>query len=79
MDIFPSMMYGTAWKEEDTESLVCNALNTGYRAIDTACQRKHYYEAAVGYALSQSFQSGLSREDIFIQTKLFLRNKFFRT
>ena len=32
----PSLMYGTAWKEEQTRELVLKALNAGFRAIDTA-------------------------------------------
>jgi diketogulonate reductase-like aldo/keto reductase len=28
--------YGTAWKEENTTSLVYDAIRAGYRAIDTA-------------------------------------------
>lgn len=60
----PEFIYGTAWKEERTEELVTNALNTGFRAIDTANQRKHYYEEGIGKALSKC---GI--ENIFIQTK----------
>ena len=41
-------MYGTAWKEDRTEDLVVRALGAGFRAIDTANQRKHYVEADVG-------------------------------
>ena len=63
-------MYGTAWKEEKTQGLVMDALESGFRAIDTANQRKHYFEAAVGAALTQYLQSGRgNRDDLFIQTK----------
>src|SRR5262245_53503303 len=62
----PSLMYGTAWKEEQTRELVLKALNAGFRAIDTANQRKHYFEAAVGEALHTS---GVERGELFIQTK----------
>ena len=54
----PPFLYGTAWKEERTQSLVELALAQGFRGIDTANQRKHYNEAAVG-----------KHESIFIQTK----------
>ena len=63
-------MYGTAWKEDETRRLVGLALAAGFRAIDTANQRKHYDEAAVGDALSDAYASGLvRREDVLLQTK----------
>jgi len=67
---FPQFVYGTAWKEDQTEGLVRDALHAGFRAIDTANQRKHYFEAAVGKALKQFLsETDLTREDIFLQTK----------
>jgi len=36
--------YGTAWKEDATESVVVGALRAGFSGIDTANQRKHYDE-----------------------------------
>lgn len=44
----PRFLYGTAWKEDDTERLTLLALRQGFRGIDTANQRKHYHEVAVG-------------------------------
>jgi len=61
-----SFLYGTAWKEDATESLVFGALETGFRAIDTANQRKHYFEEAVGRGIARS---GVPREQLFLQTK----------
>jgi diketogulonate reductase-like aldo/keto reductase len=66
----PSFIYGTAWKEERTEALTRLALEAGFRAIDTANQRKHYFEAGVGAALKSALQTGdISRAELFIQTK----------
>jgi diketogulonate reductase-like aldo/keto reductase len=66
----PSFLYGTAWKEDATEPLVFGALTTGFRGIDTANQRKHYYEAGVGAAVARKLEDGsLRRADLFIQTK----------
>lgn len=66
----PPILYGTAWKEERTEPLVRAALRAGFRGIDTANQRKHYHEAAVGAALRDAFASGVvERDEIFLQTK----------
>ncbi len=62
----PKILYGTAWKEDSTQKCVTEALAAGFRGIDTANQRKHYFEAAVGDAIKLS---GISRGDLFIQTK----------
>lgn len=65
-----SFLYGTAWKEDRTRGLVLQALEAGFRGIDTANQRKHYHEAGVGEAIAQAFAAGLvSRDDLFLQTK----------
>jgi diketogulonate reductase-like aldo/keto reductase len=60
----PTFIYGTAWKEDKTEALVKQALDAGFRAIDTANQRKHYYEEGVGKAIQ-----GFPRKELFLQTK----------
>lgn len=66
----PPIMYGTAWKEERTEALTSEAIANGFRAIDTANQRKHYSEAAVGAAIAATIASGnVTRESLFVQTK----------
>ncbi len=63
-------MYGTAWKEEETEGLTRLAIESGFRAIDTANQRKHYVEDAVGSAIASAMDDGLiKREELFVQTK----------
>ncbi len=60
----PRFIYGTAWKEERTEDLVRLALAAGFRAIDTANQRKHYNEEGVGAALV-----GVPRDQLWLQSK----------
>jgi diketogulonate reductase-like aldo/keto reductase len=62
----PLFLYGTAWKEERTEELTRTALGAGFRGVDTANQRKHYVEAAVGRAIAES---GVPRSELFVQTK----------
>ena len=66
----PAFLYGTAWKEDNTQRLVELALEAGFRGIDTANQRRHYHEAAVGEAVAAAMQRGpVKREDLFVQTK----------
>ena len=66
----PAFFYGTAWKEDRTASLTELALRAGFRAIDTANQRRHYFEAGVGEGLAAAYGAGvLTRSDLFLQTK----------
>lgn len=70
----PRLLYGTAWKEEQTRRLTELALHQGFRGIDTANQRRHYHEAAVGEAVAAAIASGLAaREELFLQTKFTFR------
>jgi diketogulonate reductase-like aldo/keto reductase len=71
----PPFLYGTAWKEDRTGELTELAIRTGFRGIDTANQRRHYYEAGAGHALAALYREGLvSRPDIFLQTKFTSRD-----
>lgn len=71
----PRFLYGTAWKEDDTERMTLLALRNGFRGIDTANQRKHYHEAAVGRAVSAVLAEGaIARDDLFLQTKFTFRD-----
>jgi diketogulonate reductase-like aldo/keto reductase len=46
------------------------AINCGFRGIDTANQRKHYVESAVGAAVTTAGTAGVvTRESLFLQTK----------
>jgi diketogulonate reductase-like aldo/keto reductase len=66
----PNFLYGTAWKEDRTAALTELAIRSGFRAIDTANQRKHYFEAAVGEGLAAAYRAGIvTRNDLFLQTK----------
>src|SRR6476619_7281714 len=66
----PNFFYGTAWKEGRTAALTELALRIGFRAIDTANQRRHYFEAGVGQALAAAYRAGtVTRADLFLQTK----------
>jgi diketogulonate reductase-like aldo/keto reductase len=67
---FPIFIYGTAWKEDATQPLVRTALEAGFTGIDTANQRRHYVESAVGEAVAGAARDGvIQRAALFIQTK----------
>lgn len=55
--------------QAECEEAVLNALETGYRSIDTA--QAYGNEAAVGSALKKS---GLKREEVFLTTKVWISN-----
>ncbi len=68
--LVPDFIYGTAWKEDRTAALTELALRMGFRGIDTANQRRHYFEAGVGQGLAAAYRAGLvTRDDLFLQTK----------
>jgi diketogulonate reductase-like aldo/keto reductase len=70
----PDFLYGTAWKEGRTPGLVELALRVGFRGIDTANQRRHYFEAGVGEGLAAVYRAGVvTRDDLFLQTKFTYR------
>jgi len=67
-------LYGTAWKEDRTPAVVELALQMGFRGIDTANQRRHYFEAGVGQGLAAAYRAGVvTRADLFLQTKFTYR------
>ena len=66
----PAFLYGTAWKEDRTAGLTELAIRAGFRGIDTANQRRHYFEAGVGEGLAAAYRAGIvTRGDLFLQTK----------
>jgi diketogulonate reductase-like aldo/keto reductase len=66
----PDFLYGTAWKEDRTPALTELAVRTGFRGIDTANQRRHYFEAGVGQGLAAAYRAGIvTRAELFLQTK----------
>jgi diketogulonate reductase-like aldo/keto reductase len=70
----PDFLYGTAWKEERTPALTELALRMGFRGIDAANQRRHYFEAGVGQGLAAAYAAGVvKRADLFLQTKFTYR------
>lgn len=71
----PRFLYGTAWKEDATQGLTELALQSGFRGIDTANQRRHYHEAAVGQGIAAAIAGGhFARDELFLQTKFTFRS-----
>lgn len=63
----PRLIYGTAWKGDNTRALVKQALQAGFRGIDTAAQPKHYQEDLVGQGIRDAISEGLvKREDLYV-------------
>ena len=65
----PWIIYGTAWKKDGTAALVEQAISLGFRGIDTACQPKHYNEAGVGDGIAACRERGISRFELYLQSK----------
>lgn len=66
----PAMGFGVYQiPPEDTERCVSDALEVGYRMIDTAAS--YFNEAQVGAALRNS---GIRREELFVTTKLWVQD-----
>jgi diketogulonate reductase-like aldo/keto reductase len=73
--VIPDFLYGTAWKEDRTPVLTKLALRMGFRGIDTANQRRHYFEAGVGRGLAAAYRAGVvTRGELFLQTKFTYRS-----
>lgn len=54
--------------------LVEQALRAGFRGIDTANQRRHYFEEGAGQGLAAAYRAGVvRRENVFLQTKFTYR------
>ena len=66
----PKLGYGVyQTPAEDTRRCVLDAIDVGYRSIDTA--QADYNEEGVGEALAES---GLPREEFFLTTKVWITN-----
>ncbi|KAI6090468.1 NADP-dependent oxidoreductase domain-containing protein [Hypoxylon rubiginosum] len=68
----PRIIYGTARREGKELPDVPAALETGYRAIDTATSRRFHHEDEDGRAIFQYLDKNtisVRRDDIFIQSK----------
>src|SRR5260370_42051454 len=66
----PRIMYGTAWKEDRTQSFGLEAIASGFRAFDTANQRKHYVKEEGSAPVRTEIASRTAtQEDLHLQTK----------
>lgn len=72
--IIPTLIYGTAWKKTQTTDLVHQALSTGFRAVDTAAQPKHYREDLVGEGIRRALNDGaIQRKDLHVSPRHYTR------
>jgi diketogulonate reductase-like aldo/keto reductase len=63
----PDIIYGTAFKLENSASLVEAALKAGFRAIDTAGAQAAYREAHVGEGIAAALASGtIERSELYV-------------
>lgn len=63
----PSIIYGTAFKDDDTAELVQIALKTGFRAIDTSGNKPQYREKLVGDGVHASIDFGIvNRRELYV-------------
>ena len=68
--VMPAMGFGVYQvPASETERVVSDALETGYRLIDTAAS--YFNEEQVGNAIRHS---GLRREELFVTTKLWVQD-----
>ncbi|KAL7930843.1 NADP-dependent oxidoreductase domain-containing protein [Trichoderma chlorosporum] len=63
------LLYGTAWKEEQTARLTETAVLKGFAGIDTANYPTAYNEKLAGDGIAAALGSGIKRGDLFIQSK----------
>lgn len=64
----PEVIYGTAFKFDDTKRLVEKALETGFRGIDTASNKNAYSENLVGEGVAAAIASGdVSRDQLYVR------------
>ena len=57
------------YQKEETKEAVLNAINVGYRLIDTA--QSYFNEKEVGDAITES---DVPRDELFITTKIWIDN-----
>lgn len=70
-ELVEKLIYGTAWKGDRTANLVYSALKSGFRAIATAAQPKHYREELVGDGIREAISDGIvKRNEIFVRDPL---------
>ena len=71
----PLVGFGTYLiSNEDVESVIYQAIEAGYRHIDTA--QGYFNEERIGKAITRAISKNIiKREDIYITTKLWLGNE----
>lgn len=65
----PALLYGTAFKGEQTGHFTALGLKNGFKGFDTANYPTAYSEPQSGAAISAALKGGTRRESLFVQTK----------
>lgn len=69
----PMMVFGTAWKRDQTAIMVEQAIEAGFRGIDTAAQPRHYREDLVGEGIRNVLAKGhIKRQDLYVSLRWYL-------
>jgi hypothetical protein len=62
----PKLIYGTAFKGDQTYPLTALALEHGFKGLDSANYPTAYQEAQVGNAIQKALKAGVKRENILV-------------
>jgi diketogulonate reductase-like aldo/keto reductase len=69
----PEVIYGTAFKFDNTARLVEQALKAGFRGIDTASNKNAYSETLVGEGVAAAIASSdVSRDELYVWLSAFI-------
>lgn len=64
----PELIYGTAFKFDETAVLVEAAIQAGFRAVDTSANKPQYRESLVAEGIAATINNGLvTRSELYVR------------